>query len=271
MTTTWIYALASVTIVSLISLIGIVFISFRLQALQRIVSLLVSFAVGALLGNAILHLLPEAFHLIPNTGTIALLFLAGVLALFSLEKFLHWHHDHNLSPDAEPKIKTYGYISLLADGFHNFTDGILIGGAWLVSPEIGLATTLAIILHEVPQEISDFGVLIHAGFSKKKALRVNFFAALSAVAGAVLALWLGQTLDSFATHILPFAAGGFVYLACSDLIPELHKKNSTKNSLAQLAGIIAGVALMYLISTGHHHHHGHDHDPEHVHTEQCDH
>jgi zinc and cadmium transporter len=278
MISTWIYALASVTVVSLIALIGIVFLHFKVKKLQRIVSILVSFAVGALLGNAIFHLLPEAFEMVGNTTHVAILFLLGVMVLFLLEKFLHWKHDHSLEAKP-PQIKTFGYISLIADGFHNFTDGILIGAAWLVSPEIGLATTLAIILHEVPQEISDYAILIHAGFTKKKALIVNFIAALSAILGTVLALLIGTSIEGFSYYILAFAAGGFVYLACSDLIPELHKKNTTKSSLGQLGGIIAGIALMFLISlAGHHHHHpSHDHDHAghshevHVHTDDCEH
>jgi zinc and cadmium transporter len=279
MISTWVYALISVTVVSLVALIGIVFIHFKVKKLQRIVSVLVSFAVGALLGNAIFHLLPEAFEMVGNSAHVAILFLAGVLVLFLLEKFLHWQHDHSLEAKP-PQIRTFGYISLIADGFHNFTDGILIGAAWLVSPEIGVATTLAILLHEVPQEISDYAILIHAGFSKKKALLVNFMAALSAILGTILALLIGGRIEGFSFYILAFAAGGFVYLACSDLIPELHKKNTTKSSIAQLGGITAGIVLMYLISVAGHHHHGHDHHGHdhhdhvhetHVHTEDCEH
>ncbi len=266
MLSTWIYALTSVTVVSLIALIGIVFIHLRVKKLQRIVSILVSFAVGALLGNAIFHLLPEAYETIENTSHVAILFLLGVLVLFVLEKFLHWQHDHSLEAKP-PQIKTFGYISLFADGFHNFTYGILIGAAWLVSPEIGLATTIAIILHEVPQEISDYAILIHAGFSKKKALFVNFMAAISAIMGTLLILIIGTSIEDFSYYILPFAAGGFVYLACSDLIPELHKKNTTKSSLGQFGGIILGIILMYLISLAGHHHHTHSHH-DHPHTHE---
>lgn len=277
MDSTWIFALASVTVVSLIAFVGIMFLHLKVNKLQKIISLLVSFAVGALLGNSIFHLLPEAFKSLGNPSVVALLFLSGIMVLFMLEKFLHWRHDHSLESNPG-QIKTFGYVSLMADSFHNFTDGILIGAAWLVSPEIGIATTLAIIMHEVPQEISDYAILIHAGFEKKKALMVNFFAAISAVLGTLLSLIAGGAIEGFSYYILAFSAGGFIYLACSDLIPELHKKNSTRNSLGQLAGIFAGIALMYLINTvGHHHHHHPQAGTEknvheiHIHTEDCQH
>jgi zinc and cadmium transporter len=186
--------------------------------------------------------------------------------MFVLEKFIHWHHCHNVSHehDAAP----LGYISLVTDSLHNFTDGVLIAAAWMASPEVGIATTLAVVVHEIPQEISDFGVLLHAGFSKRKALFLNFVAACTAIIGAVVTVLLGSFAEELIVFILPFAAGGFIYLAGSDLIPELHRELSVRKSMIQLTAILAGLALMFFISF----HHNHSHDNNHVHeTEIHDH
>lgn len=249
----WINALVSTLMVSLISITGIFFLTLKAGQLQRFVFILVSLAVGALLGNVFFHLIPESFETIENRGTIALLILAGILAFFILEKFLHWHHGHDVE-HLENHPKSYGYVSLLADGIHNFTDGILIAAGWMAGPEIGMATTLTVILHEIPQEISDFGILIHAGFTARKALWLNFYAALAAILGTVITLMAGSAIESLSHFVLPVAAGGFIYLAGTDLMPELNKERSMKNSLIQLAMILAGLALMYLVSGSHSHH-----------------
>jgi len=260
----WFYPLASTLVVSLIALVGILFLAFSTEMLTRIIFVLVSFAVGALFGNVFFHLLPESYHLIDSHLTIAVLVLAGLLTLFVLEKFLHWHHDHKVTNNHKSHHAPYGYISLFADGFHNFTDGILIAAGWMASPEIGIATTLAVISHEIPQEISDYAILIHAGFSRKRALWLNFYAACAALAGTLITLSLGSIVHGLSNYILPFAAGGFIYLAGSDLIPELHKDKSRKNALIQLAAIFAGLLLMYIISNGHSH-------DIHIHGANCQH
>jgi zinc and cadmium transporter len=248
----WINAIASTIAVSLISITGIFFLALKTDKLQKIVFVLVSIAVGALLGNVFFHLIPESFETIENKGLIAILTLSGILSFFIMEKFLHWHHGHDVgNMDQHPK--SYGYISLFADGLHNFTDGILIAAGWMAGPEIGMATTLTVVLHEIPQEISDFGILIHAGFTAKKALWLNFYAALAAVLGTVITLMIGTRVESLSHWVLPVAAGGFIYLAGTDLMPELNKDRSSRNSLIQLIMIIAGLALIYLFSGGHSH------------------
>jgi zinc and cadmium transporter len=253
MNTIWINAIVSTIAVSLISITGIFFLALKTDKLQKIVFVLVSIAVGALLGNVFFHLIPESFETIENKGLIAILILAGILSFFVMEKFLHWHHSHDVGHlDHHPK--SYGYISLFADGIHNFTDGILIAAGWIAGPEIGMATTLTVILHEIPQEISDFGILIHAGFTARKALWLNFYAALTAVLGTVIALLVGTNVQSLSNWVLPVAAGGFIYLAGTDLMPELNKDRSSRNSLIQLLMILAGLALMYFVSGGHGHH-----------------
>jgi len=252
MNSIWINSIISTVAVSLISIIGIFFLVLKTNKLQNIVFILVSIAVGALLGNTFFHLIPESFETIENKGEIAILILTGILAFFVMEKFLHWHHGHDVEHiDQHPK--SYGYISLFADGLHNFTDGILIAAGWMAGPEIGLATTMSVVIHEIPQEISDFGILIKAGFTSGRALWLNFYAALTAVLGTVITLLIGTRIESLSVWILPVAAGGFIYLAGTDLMPELNKDRSMRNSLIQLLMIITGLALMYLVSGGHEH------------------
>ncbi len=279
----WIGALGSTLLVSLLSFSGILLLAMRSKQLQKMIFILVSFAVGALFGNTFFMLIPESFHQIGESQTIGILIISGLIVMFVLEKFIHWHHNHNVS---EKEVTApLGYISLITDSLHNFTDGVLIAAAWMASPEVGIATTLAVVVHEIPQEISDFGVLLHAGFSKRKALFLNFFAACSAILGGVLTLTLGTLSEKVLTYILPFAAGGFIYLAGSDLIPELNRERSVKKSLIQFAAIIAGLVLMFYISLHHEHHHNesatpgiemndhndNDHNHEHEHGHDHDH
>lgn len=256
----WIGAVGSTLLVSLLSFSGILFLSMRAAQLQRIIFILVSFAVGALFGNTFFMLIPESFAMIESSQKIGLLIVSGLVVMFILEKFIHWHHCHNVSHehDAAP----LGYISLVTDSLHNFTDGVLIAAAWMASPEVGIATTIAVVIHEIPQEISDFGVLLHAGFSKRKALFLNFIAACAAILGAVITVLLGSYTEQLIVLILPFAAGGFIYLAGSDLIPELHRESNVRKSWIQLTAILAGLMLMFIISLNHNHQHGGESDHE---------
>jgi zinc and cadmium transporter len=242
---TWISAVLSTLLVSIVSLVGIGFLSMNQQRLQKIIFILVSFAVGALFGDAFFHLLPESIEMHQNPTLVGGLIIAGLLSFFTLEKFILWRHDHRI-PHDHKTIKPLGYMSLVADGFHNFIDGVLIGASYLVSPHIGITTTIAVILHEIPQEIGDFGVLVHSGFSVRKALWLNFITACTAVLGTLVVLFLGNSISSMINYIIPFAAGGFIYLAGCDLIPELKKENSIKQSLLQLCCIVLGMLMLYL-------------------------
>ncbi|OGJ01625.1 hypothetical protein A3G98_01350 [Candidatus Nomurabacteria bacterium RIFCSPLOWO2_12_FULL_37_8] len=204
--------------------------------------LLVSLAVGALLGDAFIHLIPEAFETSSNPLTVSLLVIAGLVVFFILEKFMHWHHHGD--DTQEQDIHPVGKLVLLSDGVHNFIDGIIIGISFLVSVPLGIATTLAVILHEIPQEIGDFAVLLHAGYTRKRALWLNFLSALTAVLGTLVAFMLGEAGESFTNWVLPIAAGGFIYIAVADLIPELHKTKKINHSFFQLLALILGVVLM---------------------------
>lgn len=249
----WLYALVSTFVVSAISLIGVSLFALKSDKLQKILLLLVSFSVGALLGNSFFHLIPESYFHIENVKMTSWLILGGFMLFFIIEQLLHTHQTDHLTDST--KVKPYGYLSLYADGIHNFTDGILIGAAWMFSPELGLATTITVILHEIPQEISDFGILLKAGFSKKKAILYNFIVATTAILGTILALWLGHEVEHFSIYVLPVAAGGFVYLASTSLLPEVLRNTKKGNWIYYSFFVLMGLGLMYYfsLSGGHQH------------------
>ncbi len=242
MATTYIYAFVSVLVVSLVSLVGVFTLSLREDILKKYVFIFMSLAVGALLGDAFIHLIPEAFENSSNGLLVSLLVIAGILTFFILEKFLHWHHHGEDKEEAH--IHPVGQLVLLSDGIHNLIDGVIIGAAFLVSVPLGIATTIAVILHEIPQEIGDFAVLLHSGYSKIRALWLNFLSALFAFAGVAIALLLGEFAESFTSWFLPFAAGGFIYIAVADLMPELHKTKEARSSTLQFISVILGVLAM---------------------------
>lgn len=208
---TWFYALTSVLCVSLLSLIGVLFISISERRLKQIIFVMVSLAVGGLFGDAFIHLLPESFEKSGTKLEASLYVLAGLFAFFILEKFLLWRHQHVLESDHP--IHPVGYKNLVADGVHNFIDGMIIGASYLVSLPVGIATTMAVVFHEIPHELGNFFVLLYAGFTKAKALFFNFLSALCAILGTIISLLVGSTVENFSALMLPLAAGGFIYIA----------------------------------------------------------
>jgi len=246
MTSLWFYALLSVILESLISFIGVIAIPFTGQKLKNLTSILVSLAVGAMLGDAFIHLLPDAFANTTNPMRTSLSVLAGIFGFFALEKFLHWRHDHEHDQEAQ-RVHPIGWMSLLAGAIDNLTDGLVIGSAYLVSLPTGIATTLAIVMHEIPKEMGEFGVLIHFGFSKPKAIFFNFLTAVVSVIGTLIALWIGSSISDFPSLIAPVAAGIFIYVAGSDLVPQLHKEVKASQSAVQLLTMLVGIGLMLLI------------------------
>jgi zinc and cadmium transporter len=239
----WLYTLISVFLVSIISLVGILTFSIKVERLRKILIYMVSFAAGTLFGDAFIHLLPEVVQETGFTLQISLYVLLGIGISFFIEKVIHWHHFH--FPLEEGHAHPFAIMNLIGDIVHNLLDGIIIGASYIINIQVGIATTLAVIFHEIPQEISDFGVLLHGGFSKTKALFYNFLTALSAVLGAVVILLIGNSVEGITTFVVPFAAGSFIYIAGSDLIPELHKgKFQWRKSLMQFAAIVFGVLVM---------------------------
>lgn len=241
----WAYSLSSVAVVSLISFVGALTVAVGIRRLNWAIPLLISLAVGALLADALVHLLPEAYESTGSAALTSLYVLMGIVAFLVLERFLRWHHEHHAL--AVNPVLPVGRINLLADAIHNLLDGLAIGASFLVSTPIGLATTLAVVLHEIPQELGNFGVLVHAGYTPRRALFLNFLTALTAFAGAFVSLSFGASARDYSLFILPFTAGGFIYIAGADLIPELHHEHRFPSSLAQLACVLVGISLMYVL------------------------
>jgi zinc and cadmium transporter len=241
----WFSSLISVFVCSLLSFSGVFFLALQEEKLKKILLILVSFAAGGLLGDVFLHLLPETVAEMDFSLTVSLAILTGLLMFFILEKFITWRHCH--IPTSQEHPHPLALMNLVGDGLHNFTDGLIIAASFLASFSLGIATSLAVIFHEIPQEIGDFGVLIHGGFSRKKALFFNFLSALTAVLGAILVLFLGTRFVGFTQLLLPFTAGGFLYIAGSDLIPELHKEIQLAKSLWQMLGLILGIGVMMVL------------------------
>ena len=242
----WIYALLSVFLISLISFVGVFTLGIKAQRLKKVLIYFVSFSAGALFGDVFIHLLPEVVEEHGFGLNIGIGVLVGIVLFFILEKFVHWQHCH--VPEEKGHVHPFTYSILVGDALHNFIDGLIIGASYLVSVPAGVATTLAVALHEIPQEIGDFGVLIHGGFSKGKALMLNFLSALTAVLGVIVALALSGTIESISLILVPIAAGGFIYIAGSDLIPELHKHSEKfGESLGHLIVFILGILVMGLL------------------------
>ncbi len=228
-------------IVSLISLIGIFFIGMKQDTLTKAIKYLVSFAAGGLLGGAFFHLLPESME--TGNPSIFVYVLSGIMIFFLIEKFLHWRHCHKGHCDAH----TFTYLNLIGDGIHNFIDGMIIAASFGADMRLGVVTTLAVAAHEIPQEIGDFGILVYGGFSKAKALLFNLLSGLTAMAGAVIAYFSFNQIVWLKEFLIPFTAGGFLYIALVDLIPELHKEAGKDNIALQFITMIGGLLLMWLL------------------------
>lgn len=240
----WAAALLSVLAVSLVSLVGVLLILVGGELSKHQLMSMVGFSAGGMLGGAFLHLIPEAFA--DGSGDLVSLYLVfGVFSSYIVEMVLEWRHCHVPTCDEHPH--SFAYVNLLGDGVHNFIDGLIIGGSYLVSFGLGLSTTIAVALHEIPQEIGDFGVLIYAGLKPRRALLYNLASALTSVFGVLLALMLGNSVQGLTGFLVPFAAGNFLYIACSDLVPELKDQKDVWKSLVQLGFMVLGVGLMYVL------------------------
>jgi len=229
-------------LVSLVSLIGLLVISFKKSFLKKISFFLVSLAAGSLMAGAFFHLLPEAAEQLSAEVLFPTVLVSFVVFLL-IEKVLHWRHCHQ----ENCKIHTFAYMNLVGDAVHNFTDGLVIAAAFLTNPSLGATATTAIFSHEIPQEIGDFGVLIHSGWSVKKALAANFLTATISVFGGVIGYFWLSLHQTVTPYLLAFAAGGFIYIAASDLIPEIRKSEGSQKSPGSFIFFLLGIFIIYLI------------------------
>lgn len=238
----WSVILATV-IISSGSFVGVLTLALSQQFLGKILMSLVSLSAGTMLAAALLHLLPESIEALGETLPFQLTLLSFI-GFFVLERFLHWRHCH----DKDHLTKhTMGTMNLIADAIHNFLDGVLIAASFATGSGLGLVATLAIAMHEIPQEIGDFGVLLHSGFTRRKALIYNILVSLTCITGGILGYIASHTMTNFAHYLIPVAAGGFIYISAADLIPELKHVTSTRRTLSVVVTFLFGVLIMYLI------------------------
>lgn len=242
----WVYTLSAVTLVSLISLIGILTLALKLDLLKKILLLLVSLSAGVLLGGAFFHLIPQAAATNGYTLKLAMFILSGIVVFIFLERVIYWRHCH--IPTSKNHPHPFAWMNLIGDGFHNVLDGMIIAGSFLVSVPLGISTTIAVIFHEIPQEIGDFGVLIHGGFGRRKALLMNFAAALGSILGAVIVLLLNLQVETLSAFLVPFTAGAFIYIANTDLIPELRKETELGKAFLQIITLLFGLGIMLALT-----------------------
>ena len=240
---TLIQILVATFLVSLIAFIGIFVLLIRRELMNRALLVLVALSSGALLGGAFLHLIPETLEQEGSDEDIFLYLLLGFCLFFILEQFLQWHHQHTESNSVKP----FSYLILISDAIHNFIDGLAIAAGFITGYQTGVAATLAIVLHEVPQEMGDFAVLVYGGLGRVRALSFNFISALTAIIGGVAGYLTSRILADFTIYLLPFAAGNFIYIAAADLIPEIKHKAGFSRSLVHFFVFLAGIGVMFSV------------------------
>lgn len=234
-------SLIAVSIVSLLSLLGAFFLVLKRQTFEAIITYALAISSGILLGTVFFDLIPEAYRSIGETSYLFV--VAGLITFFALEKFIHWHHESN----RVGKEKPVAYLVLVGDSVHNFLDGAIIAVAFLTSVPLGITTTLAVIAHEIPHELGDFSILVYGGFSNRRALWYNFLSALTAIAGTVVVFLFSHSVLALEPYLLGFGAGNFLYIAASDLIPELHREHHPVTSIIETLFIIAGTVVMGIL------------------------
>ncbi len=236
----YLYTFASVLVVSAASLVGVALLGLHQNFLHKILQYLIAFSAGALLGDVFIHIIPE----MADTGFTAMTgfyFLIGIILFFLLEKYIHWHHGYG---EHSESVHATTYLTIFGDALHNFIDGLIIAASFLISIPLGIATTVAVLFHEIPQELGQFGILIHGGWSNAKALIYNFLSALTSVLGAAFVFLFVPNLQEAPSYLLAFAGASFIYIAMSDIIPELQKEKAVSRSLGQIVAFLFGVVIM---------------------------
>ncbi|MFW5886475.1 MAG: ZIP family metal transporter [Bacteroidota bacterium] len=244
-----IYPLVSVVLVSLVSIIFAIPLLIKKKVSDKLLVFLLSISVGVLLSTVFMDFLPEAVSHRYTLG-IALYILLGFLAMFIIEKFVHHHHNKKCEDGHCGHSHAYNLapVNLIGDGIHNFIDGLVIAGSYAVNTTLGITATISIIFHEIPQEIADLGILLYSGLSKKKAFVFNMISATTAILGTILGIFLAGSLNNFTGFIIPFAAGNFIYIAASNLVPQLHRKCDFKETIMHIFAILLGISLIALIT-----------------------
>ena len=235
--------LVATFIVSAIAFIGVLTFFLKQELLNKALLVLVSFSAGGLIGGAFLHLIPEAIEEAGASLNIFLYLLLGFCLFFVLEQFLRWRHEHTMAHGAEP----FAHMILLSDGVHNFIDGLIIAASFIVSYPVGIATTLAVAFHEIPQELGDFGVLVYGGFGRIRALTFNYISAIAAILGGITGYFAASLMHSSILYLLPFAAGNFIYIAAADLIPEIKHRTDLRWSIIHFCVFLAGIGIMLAV------------------------
>lgn len=238
-----VWALIATSIVSILSFVGVVGLAINDKLLNKLLLLMIGFAAGSLIGAAFLHLLPESLEHC-HSNIVFVYAVLGFSFFFVMERYFYWRHCHNGVCD----VHAFTYLNLLGDAIHNFTDGMIIAVAFVTDFRLGVVTTSAIMFHEIPQELGDFSILVYGGFSKSKALFFNFLCALTAILGAIIGYVLSDLVNNFSIFLLPFSAGGFIYIAASDLLPELHKQKNMKKANFSLIAFFIGLIFMWIMS-----------------------
>jgi len=234
------WILLFILIVSLISFIGVFTLFIKKKLLDKILFFLIAFAAGTLLGAAFIHMIPEVFE--ANHSAFVFV-LVGIILFLIIEKFIYWRHCHK----TPCPVHTFTYLNLIGDAAHNFLDGVIIATAFLINIPLGIIVSLAVIFHEVPQEIGDFGILVYGGIKRKKALLLNFLVALTAFVGAVLAYYLVAWIEGTIPYLIAISAGSFIYIGAVDLLPEIHKETDKRKSMMQLIAFVIGIAIIYIL------------------------
>ena len=236
------YILLSSAALAAVSLIGALTVILSRKLFNQLIPNLVAFSAGALISGAILHLIPESIDELGNQPKTFLLVLLGIVAFYVLEQFIHWHHCHKETHEHKVPVS---YLILFADGVHNLIDGLAVGAAFLVNPAVGVSTLIAVVAHEIPQELGDFGILIHSGWKTSRALFFNFISSLTFLVGGLIIYFVSKDVN--VSYLLPFAAGTFIYIAAVDLIPEIKSNSELKSKISYFIFFILGIVLLYLL------------------------